>query len=345
MSSGKDNAPNPPDYTNLANASLESAKIWEGVAKDQLDWAKTTDTANRDLLNKVLDVQLPQLQAAFDAAQKDRQRYETVFQPIEDKFVQQAVNYDTPERRAAEAASRVADVRTQFEAQRTNAQRQLEGYGIDPSQTRYAALDLGYRAQEAASSALAANQGRKQVEQTGLALTGEAINLGKGYPSQVAQSQGIVNQTAGGAVGNATGVTGAGVAAYGSAAPYAQLGMQGIGQSANITNMGYQNALDAYSANAAQSGGLWGGIGSLVGELGSAYIMRPKAEGGLAQEGIPGPPGLTDKIPAMLAKDEFVIPADVVRKKGLEFFDKLLDRYKDGGEYDAKRQEGIPSGK
>jgi hypothetical protein len=29
-----------------------------------------------------------------------------------------------------------------------------------------------------------------------------------------------------------------------------------------------------------------------------------------------------------------------VRKKGTEFFDKLLDRYKDGGDYDTKRTEG-----
>jgi hypothetical protein len=43
----------------------------------------------------------------------------------------------------------------------------------------------------------------------------------------------------------------------------------------------------------------------------------------------------------MLADDEFVIPADVVKRKGTEFFDKLLDKYKDGGEYEAKRGEQV----
>jgi hypothetical protein len=157
MSSGKNNAPKPPDYSGLANASLESAKVWEDVANKQLDWAKTTDQANRDLLGKVIGVQLPQLQDAYDAAKADRQRYEQTFQPLEDKFVQEAQTYDTPERRAAQAARMQADVNTQFEAQRANATKQLEGYGIDPSQTRMGALDLGYRAQQAAAGALASS--------------------------------------------------------------------------------------------------------------------------------------------------------------------------------------------
>jgi len=34
-----------------------------------------------------------------------------------------------------------------------------------------------------------------------------------------------------------------------------------------------------------------------------------------------------DRVPAMLSQDEYVIPADVVRAKGEEFFDKLLEKY------------------
>jgi hypothetical protein len=40
-----------------------------------------------------------------------------------------------------------------------------------------------------------------------------------------------------------------------------------------------------------------------------------------------GPAGVRDDIPAMLSKGEFVIPADVVRAKGTEFFDKLVQRH------------------
>jgi len=40
----------------------------------------------------------------------------------------------------------------------------------------------------------------------------------------------------------------------------------------------------------------------------------------------PGGP-VDDKIPAMLSNGEYVVPADVVRAKGLEFFEKLKDKY------------------
>jgi len=37
--------------------------------------------------------------------------------------------------------------------------------------------------------------------------------------------------------------------------------------------------------------------------------------------------GVDDTVPAYLSDGEYVIPADVVRKKGEEFFDKLVEKY------------------
>ena len=37
--------------------------------------------------------------------------------------------------------------------------------------------------------------------------------------------------------------------------------------------------------------------------------------------------GIDDNVPAVLSDGEYVIPADVVRKKGEEFFDKLIEKY------------------
>jgi hypothetical protein len=112
----------------------------------------------------------------------------------------------------------------------------LEGYGIDPSQTRSQAMDRGVRAMEAAAAAQAGNQGRKYVEQMGRALRGEAINIGRGMPSQVAQAMGMVNQTAGGAMGNFGAQTGAVQGAYGTAAQFGNMGMQGYQQAGNLRN-------------------------------------------------------------------------------------------------------------
>lgn len=332
----KPDAPDPPDYSEIAEASKESADAFREVSANALAFQRESYERNIGILEQVLDVQLPQLEAAFRSSEEDRQRYLEVFQPIEDDLIREFQDFDTTERREQKAAERIADVRTQFEAQRRNQLRELEDYGIDPSQTRSQALDLGFRAQEAATAALAANQGRTEVEQLGRALRGEAINIGRGLPAQVAQSQAIVNQTAGGAVGNATGVTNAGTSAFQPAAQFGNLALQGYGTTANIQNAGYQNALQQHQANTAGIAG----FGALTGTLlGNTSLFA--AEGGEVPEDLSAIPQPGDKYPVMLGDDEFVIPADVVKRKGTEFFDKLLDKYQDGGEYEAKRREAI----
>ena len=37
--------------------------------------------------------------------------------------------------------------------------------------------------------------------------------------------------------------------------------------------------------------------------------------------------GIDDRVTAQLSEGEFVIPADVVQKKGTEFFEKLVEQY------------------
>jgi hypothetical protein len=92
---------------------------------------------------------------------------------------------------------------------------------------------------------------------------------------------------------------------------------------------------------------MWGGFGSIAGTAlgGAKPWWLGGAEGGEVPDDLAATPQPGDKHPVMLADDEFVIPADVVKRKGTEFFDKLLDKYTDGGEYEAKRNEGaIPTG-
>jgi hypothetical protein len=43
----------------------------------------------------------------------------------------------------------------------------------------------------------------------------------------------------------------------------------------------------------------------------------------------------------MLSKGEYVIPADVVKKKGIEFFDKLLERYHTPAAVQERRKYGL----
>jgi hypothetical protein len=103
-----------------------------------------------------------------------------------------------------------------------------------------------------------------------------------------------------------------------------------IGQWNNsLSNQGSADLASAQMKNENTSN-TWGTIAG----LGSMAAMAMMAEGGEVQ----GPEG-RDAIPAKLSHGEFVVPEDVVRRKGTEFFEKLIDKtQQDQGERDAQMQ-------
>lgn len=304
------------------------------TAREQLDWAREQDTNNRALLQQVLDIQLPAMQEQFSTAQADRARYEEMYRPFEDQWAEEAKNYDTPERRQQERGRALADVNTQFDAQRRNAMQRLEGYGIDPSTTRSGALDIGMRTAQAAAAAGAATQADRRVEDTGRALQSDVINLGRGALSNAAGFYGQAVGAGSAAQGNALNTTQSGAGAVQSSLGFSNAALSGFGQSANIQNSGFQNEMANWNAGQQQTAGMLQGIGGIAGMF--------MADGGEVNDmGVPGRPytadgdvngpsdgsGIDDRVPAMLSDGEFVIPADVVRKKGEEFFEKLIAQY------------------
>lgn len=333
---GKKTNPEPPDLGPQAAASEEIARIQQETAMEQLAWAREQDDRNQTVLQRVLDTQLPIQEETATNARKDRERYETQFQPLEDNLIKEFQNYDSPERKATERGRAMADVTQAFDAQRQNALQRLESYGVDPSQTRNAALDLGLRAQQAAAQATAATNASRNVENTGRALRAEAINIGKGMPSQVAASYGQSIQAGSSAVGNANATTGAGANALTSGQGFTGQALGGYGQSANITNQGFQNQMAVANLQQQQNAAMMQGIGSVAGA--AAMFMRegghvprrsaiPFQEDGPVDQGPSDGSGIDDQVPAYLSKGEYVIPADVVAMLGTRHFDKLLEKY------------------
>lgn len=335
--------PPPPDLGPAAEASTEIARIQQQTAADQLEWGKEQDAMNREVLDQVLAVQLPAMRDQFENARSDRQRWETMFKPLEDQFVQEAKDYDSPERREQQRGMAIADVNTQFDAARRNSLSRLESYGVDPSQTRNAALDIGVRTQQAAAQAGAATRSDLGVEERGRALRGQAIQLGRGVVGGVgAQYAGAVGAGAAGVGGSAT-TTGAGIGALQSGLPFSSQALQGYGQGANILSQGYGNELTGWDMQQQQLAGnlqaIGTGVGMAAGIKDGGYIDGGRAIDPNVIEGqfedvtdkVEGPgTGTSDEIPALLSNGEYVIPADVVRAKGEEFFDRLLEQYHDG---------------
>jgi hypothetical protein len=173
-------APPPPDYT--------PAHLQDATAREQLQWAKDQYAEQAPYTKQFMDTTNASMKQQMDAATADRARYEKTYQPIEDQFNRTATGWNAPARAEQQSAQAQADVANQFEQARQSATANLESFGIDPSQTRFGALDLGTRVSQAAAMAGAGTQSRINTEATGLGLMGEAINVGKGYPGQVAQA-------------------------------------------------------------------------------------------------------------------------------------------------------------
>ncbi len=356
---GKKSTPKPPDLGPYADA-LEQQGEWAFLtSQEQLGWAREQDAKNRELLQTVLGPQLEAQANQADWAVKDRARYENVYQPLEDNLIKDFQEYGSEERLGRNRGRAMADVASSFDAQRRNALQRLESFGVDPSQTRNAALDVSMRTQQGAAMAAAATNSQRIDEDKARALRADAINIGRGMPSQVAQSYGQSVAAGSQAMGGANSTFGTSANAIGSPGSFAALGQQGMQGAGNMQSQGFQNQMSAYNAQQQANASMMSGIGSAVG------MAAMLADGRQPPSAIPTTPGhiaagpgdgsgIDDQVPATIVNpqtgamvgkaqvstDEYIIPADVLRAKGVEFFDRLLEKYHTPA---AQQRQGIPA--
>jgi hypothetical protein len=333
---GKNSAPPPPDYSSIAAASERAAEFSFNLGKEQLAWAQRQYASDREIIDQVVGAALKRQEANDATALKDRERYEGTYQPLEDDLAREARDYASDDRQEFEMGRAAASVAQNFEGARRAALDNLESYGIDPASTRFAALDLGTRIDQAAAQAGAANMARANTENVGRALRSEAINVGRGYPGQIAGTYATAQQ-AGNAGANAQlAGTASGAATMGTGAQWNQQGLGALNTWGNTLNMGYQNQIDQFNANQQASSGLGGLLGAGLGMIGNAGLAFE--DGGAVPAGaIPVTPGgnvprqaspsggrAVDDVPANLTAGEFVVPKDAVSWFGEKHFQDLI---------------------
>lgn len=330
---GKQKAPKAPDYSQIAAASEKAAKYQFDLGKEQLAWAKEQYATDKATYDKIINGFLADQDETSRAAAEDRAFYKQNFQPLEQTLADEAKSYDTTERREREMGAAQAGVAQQYDAQRENAQRELEAYGIDPTSTRYAALDIGMRTAQAAAQAAAGTAANNRVEDVGRALRSEAINVGRGYPGQVASSYGTASQMGSGA-GQLTGqATSVGGQTMGTAPTYFGGSNASLGTWGNTLNMSYQNQLDRWKANQSASSGWGSALGLIGGIAGKAFgladggaVPDPREVGAIPEEMSPSGGETVDDVPANLNVGEFVIPDDVVSWYGEKHMYGLIEK-------------------
>lgn len=343
---GKNQAPPPPDYSEIAAASEKAAEFSFNLGKEQLAWAQRQYASDREILDKVVNSALKRQETNDASALKDRERYENIYQPLEDDLAAEARDYASPDRQEFEMGRAAATVAQQFDGARRAALTNLESYGIDPSSTRFAALDLGTRIDQAAAQAGAANMQRGRTEDVGRALRTEAINVGRGYPGQIAGTYATAQQAGNAGANTQLAGTASGAATMGTGTQWNQQGIGALGTWGNTLNMGYENQMQQFNANQQASSGLGGLLGAGLGIMSNAGLAfedggavpvmgrgaLPVTSPGnsVPRAASPSMGRAVDDVPANLTAGEFVMPKEAVSWYGEKYFQGLIEKAKAG---------------
>jgi hypothetical protein len=251
-----------------------TAMMQAQLSQEQLAWAKQIyaqeapdRAAAQEIANRTSAAGLDQMRLQTQVQQQAWDDYNKTYRPLEQSLVSEAQNYDTPERRAVEAAAASSDVERGVAAQRAATAREMERAGVNPASGKVVAMQGSMDLGAAKAKAGAANQASKAVETIGYARKMDAANLGRNIASSQGTSAALGLQA--GAAANAASAAGLAAGQSGQAnmnAAYggAQQGLSGAGQQyANIA--GQQNAAAARNSNNIAQG--VGGVMTIAGAV------------------------------------------------------------------------------
>lgn len=263
-------APTPdPNIGIAAAAQAELGKEYLAMSKEQFATQTERNVKVDALAEKVANSQLKAQEDASKWATEDRDRYKSVYQPMQDEFLKTANEWDSAERQDKLAGEAKADVMNASAAQSQARGRQMSAMGVNPTSGRYAGVERAADIGTSLAAAGAQNNSRNTVRNQAIALKSDAINMGNGLPSQASSSLGLGVGAGTSAMGTTTGAAANSRATYGIMQGGYQTGMQGYQNQASTLNSLYGNQLNAWStqlaADNASSSSMMGGLGSLAG--------------------------------------------------------------------------------
>ena len=318
---GAKKAPKPPDTSKYSDAAYDQAQqlqrwgeqIWQS---GQEQWQQI-----RDWGGGFMEQVMPAMEDMFGWAAQNRENYERLTMPAMESMFRDAEEAASTEAKMAARASAAQDVGAAMEAKRAAHQRRLQAAGVDISELAGASLDKQGGIQEGAAQALAMNQAGAMQDMRADALRAQAVNAGQTFANQY--SAGMMQGAGLGQVGlgTYTGAAQAGMGLSGMAMPYMGGAYQGIDLGAGIVDTAYGRELQRTELNnaaQAQNFSQMMAVGNSIGGM-----IPGVADGGP----VLAPGGPTDDAGAIAISDgEYVIPADVVKKMGTNYFDKMIEK-------------------
>ena len=257
----------------IGQAAKQNADIAQQqleVAKQQLAWEKDRAAVQDPLIQKIVDQQIGLGDANASRAESQWQIYRDLFAPVEARMVKDANEYDSAERKERMAAEAAADVARGYQDALESSQRGMQRLGVNPNSGRFQGLSTGISLGLAKDTAGAMNKARRDTELQGMAMRESAAKFGRNMPTTGLAVDAAALNAGNSATGNMT----TGAALHNAGLNAAQ---DWFGGAANANTTGGNLALGQYNAQLdawarqQQANAL-----SAAGQLGSAYIGRPK---------------------------------------------------------------------
>jgi hypothetical protein len=267
-----------PNYNSLADASKESAQIMAGLGRQQLDEAKRQYDLAFPFVQQIAQGQNDIMQQTAAQGQDYFDYMKSSFRPVEQKMVQDALDYNTEAKREELAQQAAADAGLAFQNTQAANERAMASMGVNPNSGRFAgqrrASELGLAAQRAN----AMSKTRTQAEGLGYARLADVVGMGRGLPGA---SQGAYQVA-----------TGAGSNAAQNFQSPGQNYMAGMGQGAGTIGQGrqmYQSGLGAALDGQASIYNNQSNPLATIAGLGLGFLSSKKAktkEGGVDAEAV-----------------------------------------------------------
>lgn len=327
----------------------EAARANAEVAKEALSFYKDVYTNELLPLQKeqqalgrtLIDRYLASMDKQSEFADKQNAYYESTFQPVEQQMVRDAMDYDSDANIKRRSGIAGANVEQQFSQAVQENNRNLSRYGLNPNSSAFARVNENLMREKALGVAGAKTGAAFDTMDRGIALRSGAANFGRNMPNTAANYYGLAGASGGQAFGTQGGMINTAQQTANTMGQGFNTFMSGMGSAGGLAQADYNARLNAYNQEQQGIGSLIGlgvtaGIGGMAGGwTGAAKALtgRGFADGGA----IRGPgTGISDDVhavntdtgePIRVSNGEYIVPADVVRAKGVEFFDKLKAKY------------------
>lgn len=252
-----------------ARDNAEVAKRQIELGEKQLAWERERAEKQDPMIEKVINQQLESGETNAARADEQWKIYQDLFKPVEERTVKDAMEFDSPERKARMAAEAAADVSRGYGAARDQNTRTMGAMGINPNSGRFAGLSNETNISQAKDTAGSMNLARRATEQQGIALRTGVAQFGRNMPSTGIAADSMALNAGNAAVGNI---------AAGSQIRNAnqQAAAQWFGGGVNANNSAGQIGLGLFQGQlqgAQMQADAMGGIGQLIGSLAGAGAM------------------------------------------------------------------------